>query len=548
MAAPVRVVFVAVCWWVTTGLPTVAAGSADDERILRAAGLSTDGGALLDFFRKQTASEATQQRARALIEQLGSESFRVRERASGDLVALGPVVLPLLRAAMRETTDLEIRRRARACAEQIQTDYSPAIAAAAARLLAVRRPVGTAEVLLAFLPGPYEDMVLEEIQTTLVAVARTSGKLDPAFAIALTAAVPARRATAAVTLCRVGAAEHRPALRKLLQDKEPSVRWQVAQELAVAGERESVPVLIELLTRVPLDQAEQIEELLCRLAGAAAPSVPLGHDAADRGHCRDAWRRWWSEHGARVDLAVLRDAERPLGYTLLVLLNAKRVVEWGRDGKPRWQIDGLASPLDAEVLPGRRVLIAEHDTCRVTERTFQGEVLWEKKLTEAPFHAQRLPGGATFIATRKRLLEVDPSGKNEIVHYRSDGSIITARRFRDGRIGCIENGSYFELDAGGKERRRFAVPAGVVTTNSLTLLSNGNLIVVVYGGGTVQEYDAAGKVVWQASLGRPLCALRLPGGNTLVSSQDMVLVEFDRTGKEVSRREAQGHPCQIRRR
>jgi hypothetical protein len=64
----------------------------------------------------------------------------------------------------------------------------------------------------------------------------------------------------------------------------------------------------------------------------------------------------------------------------------------------------------------------------------------------------------------------------------------------------------------------------------------------------VQEYDRGGKIVWQIKMGRPLCALRLTSGNTLVSSQDMVLVEYDRAGKEVARHTAQGHPCQIRRR
>jgi hypothetical protein len=233
---------------------------------------------------------------------------------------------------------------------------------------------------------------------------------------------------------------------------------------------------------------------------------------------------------------------------LLVLLNEHRVVEWDRDGKPRWQITGLASPLDAEVLPGGRVLIAEHDAKRVSERNFKGQVLWEKKLSEPPIHAQRLAGGATFIATRKQLLEVDRSGGREVVRYRSRGELIAARRYRDGRIAVLEKGAYFELNHNGDEVRRFASPAGVCTTNALTLLPNGHLLLAAYGGGTVQEYDRGGKIVWQIKLGRPLCAVRLPGGNTLVSSQDMVILEYDRAGKEIARRAAEGHPCQIRRR
>ncbi len=438
MAPQVRAVLVAICWSAAVAVPVYSREPAGDEQVLQAAGVATDGQALLDFFRKQTSTEATREQARRLIGQLGADSFPVREKASADLVALGPVVVAQLCQTIRETPDIEVRRRARACVEQIQTDNPPTLAAAAARVLALRKPAGAAETLLAFLPGPYDDSVIEEVQTTLVALARSDGSLDPAVAASLTSATPARRTAAAVTLCRIGAIEHRAALRKLLQDREASVRLPVAQALAIAGDKEAVPVLIELLAQLPVEQAGVAEELLYRLAGVKAPQVPLGNDPAAQLKCRDAWRTWWSEHGERVEMAGLQDTQRMLGYTLLVLLNDNRVVEWDRDGKTRWQLDKLASPLDAEVLAGQRVLIAEHDTRRVTERNLKGEVLWEKKLSIAPMHAQRLPGGATFIATRKMLLEVDRSGK-EVVRYRSAAEIITARRFPDGRIGCIEN-------------------------------------------------------------------------------------------------------------
>jgi hypothetical protein len=540
---------VAVCGVVFAQPLRASEDSAGDEQLLRAAGIATDDRSLLEFFRKQTADTAILQQAQKRIEQLGSDSFAVREQALADLVAFGPVVLPLLQQTIRETADLEVRRRARAALWQLHNRWPPSLTAAAARLLALSKPLGTAETLLAFLPGPCDDIAGEEIQTTLVAVARSNGIVNPCFARTLAAPVPAQRTAAAVTLCRIDASEYWPVVRKLFQDPDPNVCLQVACELVGAGDRRAVPVLIDLLAILPSEQAEQAEELLYRLAGAYAPPAPLGHDAAMQRKCRDAWQLWWREHGEQVDMAVLKDRERQLGYTLLVLLNDNRVIEWDRDGKPRWQVNGLAAPLDSEVLPGRRVLIAEHDTKRVTERNFKGEILWQKKLPEPPIHAQRLPDGSTFIATRKQLLEVDRSGQREIVRYRSEGNgIITARRFRDGRIGCIEKGLYFELSAAGQERRRFAVPSGVFTTNSLTLVANGHLLITSYGGGTVQEYDRAGKVVWEIKLGRPLCALRLPGGHTLVSTQDMVLIEFDRTGKEIVRRDAPGHPCQIHRR
>ncbi|MGH7169777.1 MAG: PQQ-binding-like beta-propeller repeat protein [Gemmataceae bacterium] len=556
MTPRVSICLVAVCWIVSCSLAFASDDSAADEQFLHAAGIATNDRSLLDFFRHQTADASTSQRLRQLIEQLGSDSFLVREKASDDLTALGAAALPLLRQSIRTTADLEVRRRARDCAQQIESRWTATLATASARLLALRKPAGTAETLLAFLPGPYDEWVNEEIQNTLVAVARLDRESNAPFLRSLTSPVPAQRTAAALALCRSGAvgpasrrSESWQAVRKLLQDREASVRLSVARELVIVGDRQAVPVLIDLLAQLPAERAEQAEELLYRLAGPQAPQAPLGLDAVARKKCRDAWQVWWRAHGEHVEMAAIKDRERQLGYTLLVLLNDNRVVEWDRDGKPRWQINGLASPLDAEVLPGRRVLIAEHDSKRVTERTLTGAILWEKKLSEPPIHVHRLVDGSTFIATRKQVLEVDRSGQRAIVRYRSAGdSIITARRFRDGRVGCIAKGSYIELSAAGEELRRFAAPPGVCTTNALSLLPNGHLLITAYGGGTVQEYDRAGKVVWEIKMGRPLCAVRLPGGHTLVSSQDMVLVEFDRAGKEVARRGASGHPCQIRRR
>lgn len=549
MTPRVPLCLVAVCWIASSSVVFAAEDAAGDEQVLRSAGIATDDQSLLDFFRKQTADAATLRRAQLLIEQLGSDSYPIREQASAALTALGPQVLPLLQQTIRRTADLEVRRRAREAERQLRNHWPAEPAVAAARLLALRKPLGTAETLLAFLPGPYDERVGEAIQNTLAAVARSHGEIDPIFLDALSSTVPAQRLAAAVTLCRLHVIEHWSVVRRLLQDSEMNVRFLIAQELASAGDRPAVPVLIDLLPQLPFEQAEQAEELLYRLAGSHAPTVPLGQDEAGQRKCRDAWQQWWREHGGQVELTVLRDRERQLGYTLFVLLHDNSIVEWDREGKPRWQINGLAAPLDAEVLPNRHVLIAEHNSKRVTERTFQGEIRWEKQLTEPPIHAQRLPDGSTFIATRRQLFEVDSSGKREIIRYLSDRSIIiTARRYPDGRIGYIEKGSYVELSAAGEELRRFAAPPGVCTTNALTLLPNGHLLIASYGGGTVQEYNRSGNVVWEIKMGRPLCALRLPNGHTLVSSQDMVLVEFDRTGKEVARRDVSGHPCQIRRR
>ena len=105
-----------------------------------------------------------------------------------------------------------------------------------------------------FLPGPYEDSVREEVQTALIAAGRIDGSLDPVFLASLTAAVAGaangRRLDAVQDRGRRASTRRAETIAR----PEASVRLAVAQELAIAGDKEAVPVLIELLAQVPLEQ------------------------------------------------------------------------------------------------------------------------------------------------------------------------------------------------------------------------------------------------------------------------------------------------------
>src|SRR5262249_2625114 len=158
------------------------------------------------------------------------------------------------------------------------------------------------------------------------------------------------------------------------------------------------------------------------------------------------------QHGATVDLAKLTEAPHWYGYTLVVLLDLGQVMELDANNKPRWHIEGLQFPLDAQWLPGNRVLVAEQGGNRVTERNQKGEILWERKVS-APIVAQRLPNGNTFIATQTQVSEVDRDGKEVFSQMRPDNELIMrAQRLRTGEIALITQGQRFvRLDVTGKE-------------------------------------------------------------------------------------------------
>src|SRR5262249_45738652 len=155
-----------------------------DEATLKAAGLSTDGASLVNFFRKRSLTEADLDKLRELIKKLGDDEFKVREQATEDLLAAGRLVIPLLKEAVNDP-GLEISRRAERCLEQLEKSNDAPVVLAAARLLGAKKPAGAAEVILVHLPFVEDPLAEEELITSLAATALTKGKADEVVVKAL---------------------------------------------------------------------------------------------------------------------------------------------------------------------------------------------------------------------------------------------------------------------------------------------------------------------------------------------------------------------------
>jgi hypothetical protein len=207
----------------------------------------------------------------------------------------------------------------------------------------------------------------------------------------------------------------------------------------------------------------------------------------------------------------------------------------------RWELEGLQFPLDAQYLPGDRVLVAEQAAGRVTERDLgkKGEVVWEHRFPD-PLVAQRLPSGNTFLANRTQLLEVDRSGKEVFTWNPPDGELIMrAQRLPDGDIALVlsapdRNTSRFaRLDpTGAAELQTFAVEVHTFG-GRFEVLPNRRVLIPQMRNNRVVEYDSRGKIVWEITVEQPIAALRLPNGHTLATSMTQNrAVEMDRNGKE----------------
>jgi hypothetical protein len=527
---------------VLAGFRTAPAGDeveTADEQLLREARVGTDGPSLVSFFRRRSLTAADEAGVRQLIGQLGSDRFVERENASRDLIDRGTPALAFLRAAVSDP-DKEIARRAQACIAEIETGPGPVVPIAAARLLARREPARAVAVLVAYLPFADDTLVAEEVLGALAGLKAQPGKVDPALAAARTDPAALRRAAAGYVLGRYPEEAQRDMVDPLLADPEPIVRLRAAQGLIAGKEPKAVPVLISLLADAPDPLADQAEELLWRIAGdrGATPS-PYASRANGRDAYRAAWAAWWREHGKEVDLGRLEQQPPYLGLTLIAQSNVGKVWEFGKDGKPRWTIEGLQSPIEAMMLSGNRVLVVENGAKRVSERDLRGKILWEYQTPDQALSARRLPNGNTFVASNSSVSEVRRDGK-EVYRYRfpapgaGGGRINSACKLRNGRLLVLtDDGSMAEVDAAtGKVLNSRRAPDHACY--SIEALPSGGCLIGAYGSGKAVELDAAFKVVWEYSMPGAFHASRLPNGHTLIASHSgKQIVEVTRAGAVV---------------
>jgi HEAT repeat protein len=520
-----------------------------DEATLKAAGIPTDGPKLAAYIKERTVTVADEARIKALVRRLGDDEFKVREEASRQLVMLGSRARPFLQAAVKDH-DPEIARRAQDCLERIAKGTTASAMSAAVRLLARRKPPNAAAVLLDYLPSTEEEGVAETIHQVLPLLAVRDGKAEPALVEALTAPSASKRAAAAAALCQAHLSDVMPRVRKLLSDRDAHVRLRVGLALAAHGEKDAVPVLIRLIDDIPLERNGLVLELLDRLAADTPPPAPTlpspklgeGRVGAAQRKYRQAWETWWKDHQDKIEPARLEQVSRSLGFTLIVLLDLNTIELLDRAKNVRWKIDNVLMPLDVQLLPGEeRVLVAEHQANRVSERNLKGEIVWKKTVPE-PLMAQRLPNGNTFIATRTQLLEVDKDGKEVFSYGRPDGgNFMRAIKLHNGDIACIVQlggglSRYVRLTPSGKDFKEAKSWVVQVRTSGgrLDVLPNGHVLIPEMDNNRVVEFDAEGQSVWEAALDQPIAAVRLPNGNTLITlMRENRAVEVDRDGKEV---------------
>lgn len=508
-----------------------------------------DGKELLEEFQSRILTDEERTRALEKIGKLGDASADVRSKASEELIGMGPRVSSLLRQVL-EQDNARLLEPVRQCLASLERDAAKPMPEAAARLLALRRPPGTLETLLAYVPFAENDTLAAQLVDLLASIGCADGKADPALIRALEDKVGARRAAAAAALCKGKANDELPAVRKLLSDADVRVRVQTALALTGLGDKTAVPVLIALLAELPFDRVVELEDTLATLAGDDAPTERVGSDKDSRTAAVAAWNAWWSKEEKNVDLAKLSEAEQGNGALLAIDMNAGRIVEISRNGKIRWQLQGPQWPLDAAVCRNGNVFVAQQNNNQVALWSRQGKELWTRQCN-MPFACQQLRNGNLFVVCRQQIVEYDANGKE--VSSQQMGHlnwIVGGCKFLNGQIALFsQQGQYVRLDAAGKQIKTYQADIqGGAAMNAEVL--PGDRVVASLNIGRVTEYDNKGKAVWETNVLNPACPHRLSNGHTLVAQNGRNhLYELDRRGKIVAeKKNLEYRPWRIRRR
>jgi uncharacterized protein YjiK len=196
--------------------------------------------------------------------------------------------------------------------------------------------------------------------------------------------------------------------------------------------------------------------------------------------------------------------------------------------------------MDAQSLPNGRILITEHHNMKITERNTRGEILWTKTVTSNPLSSTRLKSGLTSITCRNMILEVDRTGKELLNIPRPQSDIMSAERLRDGTYLVATNQmTLLKIDRSGKESNIIRLPLGVAS-HANDILQDGTTILPLTWHNKLQEMDPSGKVILDITVTQPTAAVKLPNKNILVATQTNPpkLIELDRSGKQVSERQA----------
>ena len=512
-------------------LPLAMDTIAEDEKTLADAGLKSDGSSLIQFLVQRSEDKIDAIQIKALIAKLGDDNFETRELTSATLNAIGIAALPDLKTASK-SPDVEISRRAKDCIQKIEEGSRKFVVAASIRLLGKKNPQGALPALINYSQFAELDQTVEDLIQAIVLTGSANGTPEKPIIDAI-----AGKNALAKTVCAEALAIINPELFKkeaitLLDSDEPRVRYKIALTFAKLGDKRSIAPLVSSISSVSQWESSLLDHMLRKLLPSNMPALGLSQPELQK-----EWAKRTADT-SKISDALLTVSARNYGKTLVVLLDAGKVIMLDSSNNILWKIDGLQFPLDAQILTDETVLIAEHQGNKVTERNKKGEILWEKKI-DGPLAVQKLEDGSIFIASKSNVVFVDQKGKELSEFTPPNAEPIMKANIASNGDHCLVlstlqgNAKFVRFDKNKKTVASYDIDVRT-SGGKVDILPNGNSLITEVYGNRVIEFNNEGKEVWQFECEQPVAAVRLPNGNTLITSMtQMKALEIDPKGKEI---------------
>jgi len=401
------------------------------------------------------------------------------------------------------------------------------------RLITLVRPANAIEIILAYIPSCNDDNIQDLLGECLGLYLNDQNTPPPALIAASTSSIEEIRTFAGRVLAQSPNEIAQKTCTTLLSDSSVRVRFEVARESIKNQNKSAIPVLIEMMTKVPAEKAEAIDQTLRAIAKEKSPESKNDSkvDAA-------AWNTWWQKEGTQLVLTPgFKNQEALKNFLVVESFNQEkksgRVFLVTPSGKTLWEITNLSNPTDALLLPNNKILITEQGANRITERDTKGNISWEKSATN-PFLSQRLSNGNIFIASRNKIVEVGRNG-NEIFSFSyPNETILAACKTRTNEYALLSyNGVFLKLDSKGNEVSKSRIPfptnfginGGAITQNDRVLVSIPTL-------NKIMEFNFSGQSTWESTITMPGIPTKLPNGNVVAPSLNgSKIVEIQMDGK-----------------
>lgn len=434
-------------------------------------------------------SSSVVQRAKTLIDQLGSHQFQERESATTQLILLPGLPASVLQKAI-DGPDPEKSYRAKQIRDG-REKVSSELQTAVFRVITEKNIQGLTEKLLA----AYDEVTSYAARRALSdAISATAAKED--FEILLEAVdhnEPVLKIAAIHSIAKIDPERAKPTLAKLSLTQDDSLKFEISQIYLRMSDRKFLDLSIELMG---------------------------SKDLAIRGKAYSVLRR---STGAKIDFSIVDKPEKRSAAI-------EQWREWVAKNRDTAKIE-----FTPQIPKLGRILIGMYSQGKVVEIDMTGKVLWEAKLANA-FACQGLPNGHRVVAQYSKgiVVEYDELGEVHKTFKNLSTSISGVCRLDNGNtlLAAGQSGNEIqEIDPEGKTVWRKSLEG---TPCHALMLESGLMLVSLHGRKEVIEVDKDFKVHWEMEVdGKPYSATRLINGNTMVAYAEGGIAIYDPAAKQI---------------